>query len=157
MVGWHHRLNRHEFEQTQKIVEDRGAWCAAVHRVAKSRTQWRDRTTKQKPNLIMFELFIREGEELVINKHLAEMWWVARGVMLLLEVLGENPSFPLPTSGGPQHPMAFNYIPPGSASTSKQPSSLHTCVYWPLLTETPASGFRADLKSKMISSQDERN
>ena len=74
MVGWQHQFNGHEFEQTQEIVEDRGAWCAAAHGVAKSRTRRRDRTTKQKPNLIMFELFIREGEELVINKHLAEMW-----------------------------------------------------------------------------------
>ena len=31
MVGWLHRLNGPEFEQTPEIVEDRGAWCAAVH------------------------------------------------------------------------------------------------------------------------------
>ena len=34
MVGWHHRLNGHEFE----IVKDRAAWRAAVHGVAESRT-----------------------------------------------------------------------------------------------------------------------
>ena len=33
MVGWHLRLNRHEFEQTQEILKDREAWRAAVHRV----------------------------------------------------------------------------------------------------------------------------
>ena len=38
MVGWHHSLNGHEFEQTQEIVEDRGAWRAAVHGVTKSWT-----------------------------------------------------------------------------------------------------------------------
>ena len=26
MVGWHHRLNGHEFEQTRDIVMDREAW-----------------------------------------------------------------------------------------------------------------------------------
>ena len=37
MVGWH-RLNGHEFEQTQGDSGGRGAWCAAVHDVAKSQT-----------------------------------------------------------------------------------------------------------------------
>ena len=35
MVGWHHRLNVHEFEQLWVIVEDREAWRAAVHGVTK--------------------------------------------------------------------------------------------------------------------------
>ena len=35
MVGWHHQLNGHEFDQVQEIVKDREAWCAAVHGVAK--------------------------------------------------------------------------------------------------------------------------
>ena len=30
MVGWHHRLNGHEFE-LQEMVKDREAWRAAVH------------------------------------------------------------------------------------------------------------------------------
>ena len=36
MLEWHHRLNGHEFDQT---LGDRGAWCAAIHGVAKSRTK----------------------------------------------------------------------------------------------------------------------
>ena len=39
MVGWHHRLNEHEFEQTLGDVKDRGTWHAAVHGVTKSQTQ----------------------------------------------------------------------------------------------------------------------
>ena len=34
MVGWHHLLNGHEFEQTPG-VKDREAWCAVVHGVTK--------------------------------------------------------------------------------------------------------------------------
>ena len=33
MVGWHHGLNGHEFEQTPGNGEGQGAWRAAVHGV----------------------------------------------------------------------------------------------------------------------------
>ena len=42
MVGWHHQLNEHEFEQTLRRSEDREAWCASVHGVMKSRTPLSD-------------------------------------------------------------------------------------------------------------------
>ena len=38
MVGWYHRLNGHEFEQTPGDSEGQGAWRAAVHGVEKSQT-----------------------------------------------------------------------------------------------------------------------
>ena len=38
MIGWHHQLNGHEFEQTPGDSERQEAWCAAVHGVAKSWT-----------------------------------------------------------------------------------------------------------------------
>ena len=44
MVGWHHQLDGHEFEQLQELVMDREGWCAAVHRVLKSYTRLRDWT-----------------------------------------------------------------------------------------------------------------
>ena len=35
MVGWHHQLRGHEFEQIPGDGEGRQAWCAAVHGVTK--------------------------------------------------------------------------------------------------------------------------
>ena len=34
MVGWHHRLIGHEFEQTLGAGEGQEAWCVAVRGVA---------------------------------------------------------------------------------------------------------------------------
>ena len=42
MVGWHHRLNGHEFEQAPgvgKLLQDREAWRAVVQGVSKSLTE----------------------------------------------------------------------------------------------------------------------
>ena len=38
MVGWYHKIDGHEFEQVPGVGEGQGAWHAAVHGVAKSRT-----------------------------------------------------------------------------------------------------------------------
>ena len=39
MVGWHHRLNGHEFKQTPGDIKDREGWHATVHGVLKSQTR----------------------------------------------------------------------------------------------------------------------
>ena len=39
IVGWHHRLNGHEFGKLQELVMDREAWRVAVHGVVNTRTQ----------------------------------------------------------------------------------------------------------------------
>ena len=53
MVGWHHRLNGHEFEQLQEIVKDRESWCAAVHEVRKSQTRLSDQSTMTVDSLVV--------------------------------------------------------------------------------------------------------
>ena len=45
MVGWHHCLDGHEFEQIWELVMDREACRAAVHGVTKSRTRLSDFTS----------------------------------------------------------------------------------------------------------------
>ena len=45
MVGWHHQLNGHEFEQTLGDSEGQGSWHAEVHGVAKSQTGLSNCTT----------------------------------------------------------------------------------------------------------------
>ena len=44
MVGWHHRLNGHEFEQAPGVGDGQEAWSAAVHAVTKSWTRLSDWT-----------------------------------------------------------------------------------------------------------------
>ena len=44
IVGWHHQLSGHEFEQALGVDDDREAWCAAVHGVTKNQTRLSDRT-----------------------------------------------------------------------------------------------------------------
>ena len=38
MAGWHYRSMDMSLSKPQEIVEDREAWCAAVHGVAKNQS-----------------------------------------------------------------------------------------------------------------------
>ena len=42
MVGWHHQLDGHEFEQAPGVGDGQGSLGAAVHRVTKIWTQLSD-------------------------------------------------------------------------------------------------------------------
>ena len=50
MVGCHHQLNGHEFEQTREILKNREVWCAAVHGITKNQTWLNDWTTTKMEN-----------------------------------------------------------------------------------------------------------
>ena len=39
MVGWHHRINGHEFEQASEDSERQGSLACCIHGVAKSQTR----------------------------------------------------------------------------------------------------------------------
>ena len=59
MIGWHHRLDGHEFEQAPTdLVMDREAWSAAVHAVTKSRTQLSNCTYLQCQASCLFEEYL---------------------------------------------------------------------------------------------------
>ena len=38
MVGWHHGLDGHKFEQAARVDDGQRSWRAAVHGVSKSQT-----------------------------------------------------------------------------------------------------------------------
>ena len=42
MAGWHHRLDGVNLGELRELVMDREAWHAAIHGVAKHRTQLSD-------------------------------------------------------------------------------------------------------------------
>ena len=42
IVGWHHQLNGHEFEQALGDGKGQGSLCAAVHGAAKCQTRLSD-------------------------------------------------------------------------------------------------------------------
>ena len=60
MVGWHHWLDGHEFEQTPGDSENREAWRAAVHGVAKSQTRLSDWTTTNHLQYFLFPSLIQK-------------------------------------------------------------------------------------------------
>ena len=59
MVGWHHRLNGHEFEQTLGDGDGQGSLVCAVHGVTKSRTWLSDWTTCFRIRIWSLHTFIR--------------------------------------------------------------------------------------------------
>ena len=50
MVGWHHWLDRHEFEQVPRVADGQGGLVCTDHGVAKSQTRL---ITEQQPHKIL--------------------------------------------------------------------------------------------------------
>ena len=77
MVGWHHWLDGYEFEQALGVGDDREAWCAAVHGVAKSRTRLRHWTELNMvityaENSLVPSHSLRIKEKMIVKKSLFE-------------------------------------------------------------------------------------
>ena len=64
IVGWHHQLNGHEFEQAPGNGEGQEAWCAAVHGVTKSRIQLSNCTTPTSKDRILISSATTQGPQL---------------------------------------------------------------------------------------------
>ena len=82
MVGWHHRLNGHEFEQALGVDDGQGSLaCCAVHGVTKSQTRlsW---TELNKPNIcglsVCLWYLIRHRQKCIRNKRYSLWFWWAR-------------------------------------------------------------------------------
>ena len=71
MIGWHHRLNIHEFEQ------DREAWRAAVHGVSKSQTKLNILVTQLCPTLCNLTDFSPPGSPVPGILQARTLEWVA--------------------------------------------------------------------------------
>ena len=86
MVGWHHRLNGHEFEQTLGDTEDKETWLVAVHGVAKSRTRMK---TVSISVSIYLSIYILSERELVTEQLYPsdEKLWTSHLTFLTLSFL----------------------------------------------------------------------
>jgi len=75
LVGWHHWLNTHEFEQASGDGVDREAWCAAVHAVTKSLTQLSNWTElkpwkqHQSGTMVGSYLYYNQHHHFQVSKH----------------------------------------------------------------------------------------
>ena len=77
MVGWHHQLNGHEFEQTPgDSGGQRTLACCTVHGVVKSRTWPRDWTTPNKNNKRQYVTGIGSNSEMTVALKVTceELW-----------------------------------------------------------------------------------
>ena len=71
MVGWHHWIHWHEFEQALELVMDRKAWRAPVPEVSKGQTQLSDWTELNWRNWPVFWCFV-----LFVCLFLIHLLWV---------------------------------------------------------------------------------
>ena len=73
-----------------EMVEDRGAWCAAVHGVAKSQTQLRDWTEQRKPMsqevLYCLKILIINASDLIGNRYRFSIFLLSVLVISIFQV-----------------------------------------------------------------------
>ena len=75
--GWHHQLDRHGFGWTPGVGDDREAWRAAVHGVAKSQTQlsdWTELNWKYVRIYLEFVLALVVNTSASLRVHFYKIW-----------------------------------------------------------------------------------
>ena len=97
MVGWHHQLNRHEFEQAPVMLKDREAWRAAVHGVAKSQTRLSHWTTTKINSVLtgshtwyIFQKHLQQDKRLGNGS----LGWLEKNIILKIEKKKNHPKEP---------------------------------------------------------------
>ena len=74
MVGWHHRLSGHEFEQAPGVGDGQRAWHAAVHGVTRNQT-WLSDWTELNCGLIIALWRSKNSFALHFMSKATGLWW----------------------------------------------------------------------------------
>ena len=82
MVGWHHQLHGHEFEQALWVGEGQEAWRAAVHGVAKSPTWLSDRTAATSVHAKSLQSFLTLGDPVHWSPPGSSVHWILQARVL---------------------------------------------------------------------------
>ena len=100
MAGWHHWLDGRESEWTPGVSDGQGAWRAAIHGVAKSRTRLSDWTELNPLSVALFAnilphsigcLFILSKVSFSVQKLLSLIWSCLFIFALIYSSLGDWP------------------------------------------------------------------
>ena len=86
MVGWHHQLNGHKFENSQEIVKDSEALCIAIHGVAKTVWWGCHNKVKQTIRLKQQKFIVPQFWRLEVQDDGSQQVWFLKASLLGLQM-----------------------------------------------------------------------